>query len=145
MSRNYYTEIHLHITWHTKESAPILTPEYQTTVFRSIRDRCSKTPQVIFREIGGIETHLHLAVSVPPTLLISEWIGQLKGGSSFDLNQQVGSKVLEWQAGYGVVSFGTKNMEWVIRYIRNQKEHHAQKTTLSRLERTRVLDSDELP
>ena len=29
--------------------------------------------------------------------------------------------MLEWQAGYGVVSFGTKNLEWVKAYVRNQR------------------------
>ena len=34
-------------------------------------------------------------------------------------------KVLEWQRGYGVVSFGKKHLDWVQNYIANQKEHHA--------------------
>lgn len=87
-------------------------------------------------EIGGIETHVHLAVTVPPTLLISEFIGQLKGGTSHDVNQQFGrEKVLEWQSGYGVVSFGTRRLDWVLDYIRNQRKHHAQGTVHDRLER----------
>jgi putative transposase len=47
--------------------------------------------------------------------------------------------VLEWQTGYGVVSFGTKDLKWVIEYVRNQKEHHAKGTTVDRLEK---IDSD---
>jgi hypothetical protein len=43
--------------------------------------------------------------------------------------------VLEWQAGYGVVSFGTRALEWVCGYVRNQKEHHARGTVFDRLER----------
>jgi hypothetical protein len=35
---------------------------------------------------------------------------------------------------YGVVSFGTKDLEWVVKYVRNQKEHHANGTTALRLE-----------
>ena len=27
MSRNYYAEINLHVTWHTKESKPLLVPQ----------------------------------------------------------------------------------------------------------------------
>lgn len=42
---------------------------------------------------------------------------------------------LQWQAGYGVVSFGTKDLEWVKAYVRNQKEHHARGTVQERLER----------
>ena len=88
-------------------------------------------------EIGGTETHVHLAVSVPPTLTPSQWIGELKGGSAHDVNQQTGKrqKVVQWQAGYGIVSFGTKDLEWVIQYIRNQRQHHAKGTVHDRLER----------
>ena len=75
MSRAY-SEINLHITWHTKASAPLLTPDIELAVQRSIRDRCLDTSGVYFREIGGIESHVHLAVSIPPTLGISTFIGQ---------------------------------------------------------------------
>jgi hypothetical protein len=80
---------------------------------------------------------VHIAVTVPPTLLISEFIGQLKGGSSHDVNQANGGrqKELQWQSGYGVVSFGTRDLPWVIEYIRNQREHHARGTVHERLER----------
>jgi putative transposase len=88
-------------------------------------------------EVGGIETHVHLAVTIPPTLLISEFIGKLKGGSSHDVNQAIGcgAKALEWQAGYGVVGFGTRDTQWVVEYIRNQREHHARGAVHERLER----------
>ena len=76
-------------------------------------------------------------MTVPPTLAISDFIGQLKGGTSHDVNQQLGtrSKVIEWQAGYGVVSFGSRDLDWVKRYVRNQREHHAKGTTHDRVER----------
>lgn len=34
-----------------------------------------------------------------------------------------------------MVSFGTKDLEWVVNYIRNQKAHHKESTTVERLER----------
>ena len=109
MSRNYYSEINLHITWHTKESRPLLTPQTEAVVHHYLRGRCITTPGVFIHEIGGIETHVHLCVSVPPTLLISDFIGQLKGASSHEANQKLGQKVLQWQAGYGVVCpFGNR-------------------------------------
>jgi REP element-mobilizing transposase RayT len=134
MSRNYYSEIHLHITWHTKESQPLLTPRIEPVVYRLLRDRIVGTPGVFVHAIGGIETHVHLAITIAPTVLISEFVGQLKGGSSHDTNQQFGSKMLEWQAGYGVVSFGTKDLEWVCNYIRRQRDHHAGGSAVERLE-----------
>lgn len=137
MSRNYYSEINLHLVWHTKNSLPLLKPEVETLAYRFLKKRMIDTPGAYIHEIGGIETHVHIVVSIPPTLTISEFIGQLKGGSSHDVNQAMGlrQKVLEWQTGYGVVSFGTRDLPWVIEYVRNQREHHARGAVHERLER----------
>jgi putative transposase len=98
MSRNYYSEINLHLVWHTKASSPLLTPIVAPIAHRCLRKRIIDTPGAYVHEIGGIENHVHLAVSIPPTLTISDWIGELKGGSSHDVNQEVGKrqKVLQW-------------------------------------------------
>ncbi len=136
MSRNFYSEINLHLTWHTKESRPLLTPEVEEIVHHYPKGRCIKTPEVFIHEIGGIEDHVHLCVTVPPTLLISDWIGRLKGSSSHEANEKMGDKMLEWQTGYGVVSFGTRDLPWVKEYVANQRERHARGRVLERLERT---------
>jgi len=135
MSRNFYSEINLHITWHTKESSPLLVPKVETVVHHYLRGRCINTPGVFVHDVGGTETHVHLCVSIWPTLLISGFIGDLKGASSHDANQKLGSKVLQWQTGYGVVSFGTGDLKWVCAYVRNQKERHAERQVEDRLER----------
>src|SRR5258708_4092268 len=124
MSRNFYAEINLHMVWHTKESQPLLIPDVETFTHHALRGRLINTPGAFVHEIGGIETHVHLVVSIVPTIGISELIGQLKGASSHDANKQFGRKVLEWQTGSGVVSFGTKDLEWVKAYVRNQRERH---------------------
>ena len=46
----------------------------------------------------------------------------------------MGHKALEWQRGYGVVSFGRRNIEWILDYIANQQQHHANGEVQSRLE-----------
>jgi putative transposase len=139
MSRNYYSEIHLHVTWHTKESLPLLTAEVEEFTHRWLKQRIINTPGVFVHEIGGTETHVHLAITIPPTVLISEFIGQLKGASSHEVNEHFQcrrrGRLLHWQSGYGVVSFGTKNLPWVASYIREQRQHHLRGTLEERLER----------
>ena len=44
MARNYYSEINLHLTWHTKESLPLLTPQVEPFVHRYVRQRIINTP-----------------------------------------------------------------------------------------------------
>jgi putative transposase len=95
-----------------------------------------QTPGVRVHQVNGTADHVHLAVSVPPTLLISEWMGQLKGASSHYINHEIcNRKVLDWQSGYGVVSFGAKDLPWVVEYIRDQKRHHGGGVVHQRLER----------
>ncbi len=137
MPRKVYAEINLHFTWHTKQSEPVLTEEIESRLNHYVKHRVLEASGVLFHEIGGTEDHVHLAVSIPPTLLISEWIGKLKGASSHFINHEIANrKLLEWQEGYGVVSFGSKDLRWVVTYIRNQKQHHAGGTTHERLEKT---------
>ena len=140
MAHNCYYEINLHLVWHTKNSSPLLTPHVEPLTYRFLKKRVVDAGAFI-HAIGGTETHVHLAVSIPPTLNISEWVGQLKGGSSHDVNQAVGKlqKVLQWQTGYGVVSFGTGDLEWVKSYVVNQKEHHRHRKVADRLERCTEL------
>ncbi len=136
MSGNYFSEINLHLVWHTKNSMPLLTPKVEPMAHRYLKQRIMDTPGAFLHAIGGIETHVHLAVTVPPKLTPSEWIGQLKGGSSHDVNEEIGmrNKSLQWQSGYGVVSFGTRDLPWVIDYVLNQRSHHANHRVHHRLE-----------
>ena len=143
MSRNYYSEIHLHFTWHTKNNAPLLVGTIETEVHHYLKGRCINTPGIFIHEIGGVDDHVHLCISIPPTLLISEFVGQLKGASSHEINQKLGNghgKILEWQGGYGVVSFGTRNLPWVMEYVRNQRDHHTCGKIVERMERITERD-----
>ncbi len=133
MPKNVYSEINLHMTWHTKNNNSVLTGHIEQHLHHHFEHEIRKTKDIFFHGVGGTEDHVHLVASIPPTLLISEWIGKLKGGSSFCINHEIANrKLLEWQDGYGVVSFGTKDLIWVVDYVKNQKEHHAQGKTIKR-------------
>lgn len=143
MSRNYYSEINLHLVRHTKESAPMLVGDIEAAAHNYLRRRLVDTSGVYVHAIRGIETHVHLAVTIQPTVHISDFVGQLKGASAHEVNQtfRLHGKVLEWQSGYGVVSFGTRDLPWVVQYIETQREHHASGTAVDRLERISEPDA----
>lgn len=136
MSDSVYSEINFHIVWHTKSNLPLIKPEIETKLYSFLKHKIIETPDVYFHAIGGTENHVHLAISVPPNLLMSDFIGKLKGGSSHHINQTSNHKLLQWQRGYGIISFGTKDLQWVISYVLNQKEHHRKDEIYKRLERT---------
>ncbi len=141
MPRNVYAEINLHITWHAKNNAPVLVDMVEDRLHRYLEHRALQTAGVIVHEIGGTADHIHLAVSIPPTVGISDWIGKLKGASAHYINHEICNRnVLARQTGYGVVSFGTRDLPWVLDYVRRQREHHAGGRASDRLERIERLD-----
>jgi len=144
MPRNVYSEINLHVVWHTKGSRHLIKLAFEKRGYEHIRRRARSVDGVFIHGIGGTTNHIHLVAAVPPTLLVSRWIGQVKGGSSHDINEQVPAMggVFEWQTGYGVVSFGAKDLPWVVAYVRDQKRHHQQDTWQDRLERITRPEAD---
>lgn len=140
MSVHVYSEIYLHITWHTKNNASIIRSDIEAPLHRYLAARAVEMPGVQVHAVGGMEDHVHLAVRVPRSLLISEWIGQMKGASSYHINQRLRRSRLHWQEGYGVVSFGERALREVVNYIKNQREHHARGTIHAALER---IEGDE--
>jgi putative transposase len=130
MSVRVYAEINFHITWHTKNNFPFINPQLERDLYAFIKNRIVTMPNVHFHAVGGIQDHMHLGISLQPPFGIDRWVGEMKGASSHEFGKQ-----LQWQNGYGIVSFGTKDLEWVCAYIRNQKEHHKRGTIHERLER----------
>lgn len=131
MAKRSYSEINLHITWHTKDNSPLITPRIEADLHKYLRNKVIRTDGAYFHAIGGIEDHLHIGTSMRPTIEIDKWIGQLKGASSHEFG-----KAQQWQHGYGVVSFGTRDLPWVISYIENQRERHKRGDISERLEMT---------
>jgi putative transposase len=140
MASHVYSEIYLHLTWHTKNNARVITDFIEEPLYQYLRWRAAETQAVEVHAIGGIEDHVHMVARIPPTLLISEWIGQLKGASSHEINKRVRRSLLHWQEGYGVVSFGKQALMKVVSYVQNQREHHARGTLYPALER---IDDEE--
>lgn len=136
MSHDAYFEIYLHITWHTKNDAQLLRGPIENAVHDYVRGRIIATENCWFDGIGGTDDHIHLAVHVAPTLEISRWIGDLKGATAHHINKEVAErKLLYWQTGYGVVSFGKNNLDYVLDYINSQRERHGDGKIVERLER----------
>jgi putative transposase len=130
MSNRSYAEINFHMTWHTKDNFPFVLEHLQPDLYAFIKDRIVRDRHTYFHAIGGIQDHIHLAASFFPPFEIDSWIGQMKGASSFEFG-----KALQWQEGYGVVSFGTRDLKWVVSYIHGQKERHRTGRISERLER----------
>ena len=71
--------------------------------------------------------HVHLCLSIPPKLAISEFMGYLKGKSAlmiFDKHPELGNKFERdfWARGYYVSTIGNVDEATIRKYIKEQEE-----------------------
>lgn len=136
--------LYYHFVWATKECELLIAPSQEVALHNYIIGKADAL-NCITHAINGTADHIHLIVSVPPTLAIAEFVKNIKGSSSHYVNHTLSpvSRNFGWQAGYGVFSLGRKQLEQAVTYVHNQKSHHAQGTLISTLEE--VTDDDDAP
>lgn len=138
--------LYYHLVWATKERQPLITPDKESELYSYIISKADVLGSIV-HAIGGIENHIHLVVSIPPSLSIAEFVKNIKGSSAHHLNHGLfdSCPTFSWQRGYGVFSLGGKQLAQTVDYVRNQKAHHMQGTTVASLERDSYEDDAPIP
>jgi REP element-mobilizing transposase RayT len=136
-----YWRLFYHITWGTKNREPLIQAEFETSLHNVIVAKVESLGAFVYA-VGGIEDHVHLVASVPPRIALSDFIGQVKGNSSRFVNHELSLPCqFNWQAEYGVVSFSGKQLDVVVKYVKNQRQHHLEDTVIPFLERVEAEEA----
>jgi len=117
-----FTNLLAHIIFSTKERSPLIDAELRPNLHAylgGIVRELNGTPLII----NGTDDHVHLLVSLPPTISISDALRVLKTNSSKWVHD-TRRKAFGWQAGYGAFSVSQSNVHSVTQYIASQEEHH---------------------
>ena len=131
-----YWRLHYHLIWSTRDRQPVLTGEREKLFYGVLYGKAEQLG-IKIHAAGNVEDHVHVVVSIPPTLVIAECVRQIKGASSYAINHMPGSDGdFRWQEGYGVLSIGDRSLEAVMAYAARQKEHHKDNRIISIYERT---------
>ncbi|MCS6846687.1 MAG: IS200/IS605 family transposase [Anaerolineae bacterium] len=129
-----YWRLFYHFVWSTKLRRPLITEAIEAPLYKIIVAKAEEVGALV-HAVGGVEDHVHLVASVPPAVSLSEFINRVKGSSSHFVNHAL-DMPFAWQAEYGVLSFGGKQLSFVVQYVKRQREHHRDGTTLPGLEVT---------
>ena len=124
-----YWQLYYYLIWTTFERLPLITAERERLICRTLHSTAREIG-VVVHAMGNVTDHIHLLVSVPPSLSIADCAKRLKGASSRAVNLQEGERVFRWQESYGALSIGGRSLPSVAAYVGNQKEHHHQGTLL---------------
>ena len=119
-----FNNIWVHLVFTTKNREPLIKQDFEERLYRFMTKQLVEMDCFV-EEINGVRDHMHILIRLSPTKSISEVAKQLKGSSSFWVNdQKLSEQKFGWQTGYGSFSVGEFYVEKIKNYIRNQKEHH---------------------
>ena len=123
MSQSLY-KIYLHIIFHVKTTSPTVNAEHLGRLHSYIGKLVNSTGcQVLC--VGGVENHVHALVMLSNVENVSHLVEEMKRNSSRWIKTL--SPIYEkfgWQGGYAAFSVSQSQVDTVVRYIKNQAEHH---------------------
>jgi putative transposase len=117
-------DLKVHVVWSTKYRYKVLNKEISKRIREIIRQVCDANDiQIISGWLG--QDHIHLYISYPPKLSVSEIVRRLKGRSSKIIQAefpQLGKRYWGrhfWGIGYAAFSSGLVTDEMIREYIKN--------------------------
>jgi REP element-mobilizing transposase RayT len=119
-----YASLLTHCIFSTKDRAPHLTKQIAPGAFAYMGGIVRSFGGVPLL-INGVADHVHMLVSLPPTIAVAEAMRLVKANSSKWIHEQwPDQRAFGWQNGYGAFSVSRSNQETVLTYIAGQEEHH---------------------
>ena len=82
-------------------------------------------------EFGYWNDHVHILLRTSPNIALSNIYGQLKGISAWLWRKRWPQRPFFWADGVFVATVDADNCDALRHYIRNQKKHHDDQTTVS--------------
>jgi putative transposase len=127
LSHTYVSAL-FHCAFSTKGRRRLITASLQERLW-PFMGRIAREQGFKALEIGGVEDHVHLLLSLSAITPIAKVIQLVKGTSSKWVHDTFPEhRWFAWQEGYGAFSVGMSQIDATVQYIRSQAEHH-QKTT----------------
>ena len=137
-----FHQLYYHFAWATKNREPLIDRAWRTQLL-DILNQETKTRGGWPIRHNVMPDHAHLLCRLTPAVYIPEFIGQLKGATSFRINKEIRPRFkLHWQEGYGVLTLRKDELDKVSTYIDRQQDHHRHKT-LSQLLETFETEQDD--
>ena len=119
-----FTQILYQIVFSTKKRRKWLLPENQDTLYRYIWGIIKNHNCHLYR-INGIEDHIHIIISVHPSVALADLVKDIKVASSKWIKEErIFPTFKAWQTGYGAFTYSIEEKDNLIEYVKNQKEHH---------------------
>jgi REP element-mobilizing transposase RayT len=119
------TKILLHITFSTYERRDLIPETVEAELAAYIGGICNRMGSKLIA-MGGTANHVHLVVNMGKLTQLADLMLNIKRDTSKWCKGKKGvDATFKWQSGYFAFSVGESAMPALLRYVANQKIHHA--------------------
>jgi len=125
---NTYSQIYIQIVFAVQGRQNLIPPTRKEELHRYITGIIRNKKQKLIA-INSMPNHIHIFVGLQPDMAISDLVRDIKNNSSRFVNEQkwVQGK-FRWQVGFGAFSYARSQIDSVVKYLKNQEQHHATTT-----------------
>ena len=125
---NTYTQIHIHAIFAVQNRLSIIKDEWQNDLYSYITGIVTNHGHKMM-QINGMPDHVHMLIGLRPVQSLSQLMKYVKQDSTKWINQnRFINRRFSWQEGFGAFSHSKSQIPGVIKYIREQEEHHRKRT-----------------
>jgi putative transposase len=123
-----FTQIYIQVIFAVKGRASLISLSWEEQIYKYISGIIRNKEQKLLA-INGMPDHIHFLIGMRPSCTLSDLVREIKKSSNeFIKEKKFTQHKFQWQEGYGAFSYSHTELDNVIRYIQNQKQHHTTKT-----------------
>ena len=123
-----HTQLLYQIVFTTKHREKTLLTEKRKELYQFVWG-ILKNKKCHLYQIGGVEDHIHIVTHIHQSISLASLIKDIKLGSSdYVKKNNFFPDFNGWQDGYGAFTYSANQKNILIAYVKNQEEHHKNKT-----------------
>lgn len=128
MGAGTFSQIYIHIIFAVKDRNNLIHSNWEEELFKYITGIIQNKGQKLLA-INGMPNHIHVLIGMKPNCNLSDLVREIKKSSNIWVNEKNFTRYpFQWQEGFAAFSYSHSAIENVIKYIKNQKEHHKVKS-----------------
>lgn len=123
-----FSQTYIQIVFAVKGRESLIQTEWEERLFQYITGIVRGKEQKMIA-INGVADHIHFFIGMKPNCCLSDLVREVKKASNeFIRGNKLSKFKFSWQEGYGAFSYNHTQVDDVVKYIMNQKEHHRKVT-----------------
>ncbi|HEY9004308.1 MAG TPA: IS200/IS605 family transposase [Mucilaginibacter sp.] len=125
---NTFSQIYLQFVFAVQHRQSLIPKQHKEELHKYITGLVQNRKAKMLA-VNCMPDHIHLFVGFRPTVLISDFVKEIKVESNEFINDRGWIKgKFNWQEGYGVFSYSQSHIDVVVKYILNQEKHHQKRS-----------------